>query len=107
MFHVFDEVAIEALLSTIDTVADFTAYLERREHLLRRDIQIVATGEEDLLALYLLADSNDEDKRRDFFVPADVNAIFIDESYWQYWLTSPQRAAWEAANEISYAWDAL
>jgi hypothetical protein len=88
-------------------VADFTAYLEKRENFFRHEIQIVATGEADLLALYLLAGSNDEDRSHDFFVPAEVNAILVDKSHWQHWLTSPQRTAWEAANEISYAWDAL
>lgn len=107
MFHVFDEVAIEALLNTIDTLADFTAYLKKREHFFSRDIQILATGEEDLLAFYLLADLNNDDATCDFLVPTDKNAIVIDESHWQHWLVSPQRAAWEAANEVSYAWDAL
>jgi len=107
MFHIFDEVAIEALLKTIDTVADFTGYLKKRERFFRSDINILAAGEEDLLAFYLLADLDNEDATRDFLVPPGTNAVFLDESHWQYWLISPQRAAWSAANEISYAWDAL
>ena len=55
--HIFDEIALELVFSTLTTVKDFIAYLHERRDLLTNGSVVVADGEEDLLALYFAGDS--------------------------------------------------
>ena len=53
--HVFDEVSIDILLNELDTVSDFLDYLKKRETLLGKpERDVLAWGEEELLAAYML-----------------------------------------------------
>lgn len=106
MYHVFEEVALEAVLNTLDTVADFCEYLVKRERFFRRKMTIVATGEEDLLGFYLLH-GHSEAHGHDFVVPDEATHVSIDESYWQGWVTGRQRRAKVEADASSYNWDRL
>jgi hypothetical protein len=51
--HVLDDFSLDVLLSTLDTVRDFVGYLEKKETVIRSGGLVEASGEEDLLALYL------------------------------------------------------
>lgn len=51
--HVFDEVTIKRLIEHLDTISDFTAYLNERASYLRSEKLLLAHGEEELLAMYL------------------------------------------------------
>ena len=51
--HVFDDENLDILLSELDTVADFVAYLTRKEAFICSGRVVLAPGEEDLLAYYL------------------------------------------------------
>lgn len=104
-FHVFDEVALDAVVRTLDTAADFIGYLKKREAFFTFGPEIVAAGEEELLGLFLM--SFDIERNEIDFPRNDATAIFVDESHWDAWLESPQRAARDSANQISYAWDGL
>ncbi len=106
MFHIFDEVALDAVLRTLDTVDDFVSYLRRRESLFRRVKRIISTGEEDLLAFYLLG-CLDQSGKHQFDVPEDADLILIEESHWNQWIRGPQRPARDEANHVSYFWDYL
>jgi hypothetical protein len=106
MFHVFDENALDAVLTTLDTASDFITYLCRREALLCRPYQVTASSEEDLLGLYMLNFDADRDQV-DFPNAPPGQAMFVDGTYWDAWITGPQRAARDTANAISYAWDEL
>jgi hypothetical protein len=44
--HVLDEVTLDAVLQELDTVTDFTSYLEKKERLIRSDHLIGAAGDE-------------------------------------------------------------
>lgn len=103
--HVFDNNALEAVLVTLDTAADFLGYLRKREAFLRRSIGITAASEEDLLAYYMM--SYDQARNELDFPQTSDTSIFIDSSYWRGWQSSNQRAARDSANEVSYAWDRL
>jgi len=107
--HVLDDDSLHSVMTTRDTIYDFIAYLAAREKLFRGPITIGATGEEQLLAIYL---SNlNEKQQHDFVFPTDgkeqPNAIFLDESHWQGFETAPERIAQLKADEVSYAWDKL
>ena len=51
--HVLDELAFDAVMSELDTITDFVKYLQEKEALQERDLQIIVSGEENLFALYL------------------------------------------------------
>ena len=96
-------------MSFRDTLFDFVKYLEKRESLLRGRIEIFATGEEELLAVYL--QNMNEAEEHDFIFPIKkgerLNRIFLDEGHWEEFKKNPQRLAQLRADKISYAWDAL
>ena len=105
--HVFDDLALNAVFSENDTVADFIAYLSKRELFLsRQKPDIMACGEEELLALYL-TDINEE-YEHDFILPdRKLDAVFIDLGSWEGMIKHKQYIAKKQANEISYLWDRL
>ncbi len=52
--HVFDDTTLDIIMQTLDTISDFTKYLEKKERLLASEgFKIIAGGEEELLAYYL------------------------------------------------------
>jgi hypothetical protein len=104
-FHVFDRNGLDAVLGTLDTAYDFLDYLSKRERLLTRGCDLVASSEEDLLAFFMLS-FDETTKTRDF--PRGLgSAHFVDRSSWTRWQASEQRVARDAANQTSYFWDHL
>ena len=104
--HVFDDFSLEAVLQELDTISDFVAYLEKREKLLTDDRpKIAATGEEQLLAIYLTR--TDSSGRHAFAMPDDADWIAFDEGFWEEMIASPQYLAKKKADQISYSWDKL
>lgn len=103
--HVFDDSTVEIVLRTVDTVSDFVAYLTRKEAFIASGRLGFAAGEDDLLAYYL--SKVDEHGKHDFVVPEDVTDFFLDEGFWQDFVGSEQRARQQAADQVSYFWDAL
>lgn len=106
MIHVFDEVALDEVLSTLDTITDFCRYLQRREEFFRRVSFISAPGEEDLVAFYLrnIVPGSAE---HDFIVEDGLEGVALDASFGEWWANSEERAARVAADRISYCWDRL
>lgn len=106
MVHVFDEVALDQVLVTLDTISDFCAYLTKRERFFRKHHAIVAAGEEDLLAFYL-RNISPGTQEHEFIVEDEVAGVFIDESFGEWWKNSEQRISKVAADRVSYCWDRL
>ena len=102
--HVFDDENLDIMLSELDTVADFVAYLTRKEALLCSGKVVSAPGEEDLLAHYL-THTNADDKH-DFVFPPDVNLIQFGHLY-RGMHDDDQYIAKKSADKISYLIDAL
>ena len=102
--HVFDDGNLDILLSELDTVADFVAYLTRKEAFLCSDKVVSATGEEDLLAYYLTHTSPDGE--HDFAVPPDVDVVRFDHLF-QEMRDDDRYIAKKSADEISYLIDVL
>jgi hypothetical protein len=106
--HVLDDTSLGILLTERDTITDFVDYLRAKEDLLHsfrhRGIRFCHTGEEELLANYLLTLT---DNRHGFKFPDGYNAIFIPEGDWAEFLRCPERAAQVEADYISYSWDDL
>jgi hypothetical protein len=105
--HVLDELTLEIVLSELDTISDFVDYLDKKENLLDKSgREILATGEEQLVAMYLTNINNDG--VHDFIkIPDDRQFPMIMKGYWEDLINHPQYKAKKKADEISYAWDDL
>ncbi|MEP7293872.1 MAG: SEC-C domain-containing protein, partial [Chloroflexota bacterium] len=103
--HVLDDTTVDILLNTLDTIADFVAYLQKKEEFLRGGRNFIAAGEEELLAAYL-SDLN-KTGDHDFVFPKTENIIVLDEGFWDEFVNSPQRRDQIAADKVSYFWDFL
>lgn len=105
--HVFDEIALNFVLRELDTISDFVAYLNAKEKFFY-DCGIIATGEEDLLAHYLL---NMVDGRHSF-LPKNADhathpVIAIGEESYPALVNLPQYVESKRVNRRSYLWDSL
>jgi hypothetical protein len=104
--HIFDDVTLDVVLQTIDTVTDFTNYLNRKEIFLSGKISVFVPGEEELLAFYL--QKLDRNGEHGFILPRDdLNALTLDEGFWEEFINSAARKSQIEADRISYSWDAL
>jgi hypothetical protein len=104
--HVFDDTSLAIVMNTLDTVTDFLVYLTKKEKFIcNSGLDILAAGEEDLLAFYL--GQLNEEGEHDFIIPPNIGWGFVAEGHWEEFLHSPQRQAQLSANQVSYAWDAL
>lgn len=106
--HVLDDVSLDLVLRTLDTISDFSSYLRKKEKLLRSETTIFAAGEEELLAIYLK--KLNEKGEHDFVFPKNTQnatGIGLAEGHWADFQNSPERRAQLVANKISYVWDGL
>ena len=102
--HVFDDENLDILLSELDTVADFVAYLTRKEAFLCSGKVVLAHGEEDLLAYYLT--HTNENGEHDFVVPPQAYVLNFDHLY-RGMRDDDQYIAKKSADEVSYRIDDL
>ena len=103
--HVLDDISLDILLETLDTITDFVAYLRKKEDFIASGRLLHAAGEEELLATYL-ADIN-ADGEHDFIFAGDADGVVLAEGLWENFHNSSQRRAQIREDKISYAWDDL
>ena len=103
--HVFDDTTLNIVMSTLDTITDFTAYLTKKEQFLTGQRLVHAAGEEELLAVYLRG--LNAAGEHDFVVDGNYDALSFGEGLWEKLQRDPQRLAQIEANRISYSWDEL
>lgn len=108
--HVLDKSALDLLLKELDTVSDFTRYLQERENFIRSGDLAFSPGEADLLAQYLHhTDPQGQHKfprARDFGMPDDYQ-IQVSHGEFEALLSSREYKAKKDADQISYIWDRL
>ncbi|MDO3624441.1 hypothetical protein Q3O98_25545 [Ralstonia pseudosolanacearum] len=104
--HVLDEVTVDALLEELDTVPDLVDYLVCKERYFGANgVFMHIAGEEELLAHYMCTMENGRHALPK--VPPGADAVSLLEGDWQFYRSSPQRAAKREADKGSYMWDAL
>ena len=103
--HIFDDVALDIVLKELDTVRDFTDYLEKRQSFIRSGQLAEAHGEENLLAFYAIRINDDGD--HDFVSNDEKFPITIDRQSYQRFIDDPRYIAKKKADRISYIWDTL
>jgi len=107
--HVLDDDSLDLLMTQRDTISDFVGYLLKRQMLLRGTPAIRATGEEQLLAIYL---RNFSEAGEHVFVFPDppqghASQIFVPEGHWEDFQKQPERLEQLRQDRISYSWDKL
>jgi hypothetical protein len=103
--HVIDDVALDIVMSELDTVRDFTDYLEKKEAFIRSGRLSEAHGEENLLAYYAIRINEEGDHD---FVPDDQSGqVKVDRMRYERLIEDPRYIAKKQADKISYLWDAL
>jgi hypothetical protein len=103
--HVFTEYTLNIILQTLDTISDFVSYLERKESLIRSNTAIFISGEEDLLAFYLM--HTNEKGMHDFVIGSEFKGIFLEEGFWKDFCDSAERKEQLKQDKVSYVWDDL
>ena len=108
--HVLDDTTLDIVLQELDTITDFTEYLERKAAFFRAGNLLGAHGEEELLAVYLK--DVGPDGRHGFFKPdkspwTTGDRLMIDGGHYRSMRRNPQYVAKKKADRISYLWDGL
>jgi len=103
--HVFDDTTLNIVMSTLDTITDFTAYINKKEKFLASGKRVWSAGEEDTLAFYL--GNLNRNSEHDFVIKDNVDTVIIPEGLWKRFANSPERRAQVESDRISYAWDEL
>lgn len=109
--HIFDEVSIELVMKELDTAVDFLDYLKARDELLGSSgSQVIAPGEEELLAAYLRT-MDRTGARHVFFDVGPEGGVpdlaMFDGSHYEGLYQDPGYLRKKEADRISYQWDAL
>jgi hypothetical protein len=107
--HVLDDVSLDIVMNTLDTVSDFVAYLTKKEELLRSGCNVSAASELELLAHYHNFISDDGE--REFVIPSNLNGqraeLILEEGCWEKFQHSPGHTVKLEEDMISYSWDRL
>jgi len=89
--HVFDDTSLDIVMTTLDTISDFTAYLAKKEKFLTGERKVLAAGEEELLAVYLA--KLNKSKEHDFVIKESYDGVVFTEGHWKSFVSSPERQA--------------
>ncbi len=108
--HILDEFALEVILREFDTASDFLNYLTARQRFLGgTDRLIIAPGEEQLVAAYLLNMRGDDH----WFIPPsrtgekEPDIVSFDESLFASLQSRSEYSAKKEADGPSYVWDEI
>lgn len=104
--HVLDDHTLPLLLGQLDTVADLTDYLAKKEQLLRTPgCDFLVPGEEELLTMYL--STVHEGRTHHFPAFEEGSLVLLREGTWKEFQGSRAYTARSNANAPSYLWDNL
>ena len=104
--HILDSENLEIALSELDTIFDFTAYLDAKIEAIQRHRCLTYCGEEDVIAHYFL--NFDDAKNRHMIGALDAfDIVHIGEGEWADFEQSEPYARRKEANKSSYFWDRL
>ena len=105
--HVFDSHNLPIIFNELDTVFDFSMYLDSKLQAIATFDSLIYCGEEDLLAHYYA--NFDENAKCHFIGPKDIgiNTVMIGEGEWKDFIELDLYKETKQANKISYMWDDL
>lgn len=106
--HILDSHNMPIVLSELDTVSDFAAYLDEKVRAASTFDYLSYCGEEDLLGHYLL--NYDTTKKRHVIGPKEeeqINGVMIGEGGWHNFVQTDLYKNTKNEDRISYFWDKL
>jgi len=105
--HILDAHNFSIVLYELDTVTDFSQYLDEKLRAIAKYDVFVYCGEEDLLAHYLV--NYDEDAKQHVIGTddEDVNYVMIEEGEWHGFVETDLYKNTKRADKVSYFWDEL
>ena len=102
--HVLDDRSFEIVLRELDTIYDFTSFIDEKEAAIKTCGSLLYFGEHDLLGQYFL--NYDEEQNRYRLNPEKPGSPIITmDGFWEYFSTTEEFERRKKANEISYLWD--
>lgn len=105
--HVFDSHNFSIVLSELDTVSDFSNYLNEKQRAIAKFDSLVYCGEEDLLGHYLLNYDNEKKQHVIGTKRDDINNVMIGEGEWHDFIKTDLYKNTKIEDRISYFWDEL
>ena len=105
--HIFDSHNLPIILNELDTVFDFSRYLEAKIEVIKHLDCLSYCGEEDLLAHYFF--NYDAEEKRYFIGTKDksFNSVHIGEGEWKDFVELDLYKNKKTADKVSYFWDEL
>jgi hypothetical protein len=103
--HLFDSHNLPIILGELDTIHEFSSYLEAKHAALEEYSHLSYCGEEDLLAHYLY---NIDEATKGHFIgvkQGDYDSIMIGEGEWKDFIQLPQYKNKKKADKVSELWD--
>lgn len=109
--HILNDFSLDLLMKELDTASDFINYLNMKEELFQNK-NIIAYGEEDILARYLFLIDKEYKKyklflKEDFKYIKEENKIILKKNIWKKMKESKQYLKKKSLNQKSYVWDFL
>ena len=107
--HAFDDVSIRMLLTHLNTISDFTQYLNKRAEYLRSGQLFMAHGEEELLGRYLTISMQTGEPAFETKRPKKYKGFVTTtiQGEWASYLFSPGYLEKTLADDASLFWDRL
>jgi SEC-C motif len=104
--HLLDSANLDIIFKELDTIYDFTAYIDAKELAIKKLDLLSYCGEEDLLAHFYI--NFDRRKQNHFIVRGErPNALMLAEGHWDRFSKSDACARRREADRESYLWDRL
>jgi len=105
--HVLDSNTLPIVFDELDTVWDFSSYLDAKTEAIRALDVMVYAAEEDLLAHYYW--NYDVIANRHAVLPKDrtINGLLVPEGGWNALIQRPEYQRKKQADKVSYGWDEL
>lgn len=105
--HILDSLNMPIVLQELDTVSDFSAYLDEKDRAIAALDCLTYCGEEDLLGHYLLNYDKKEKRHIIGYKNAEANGVMIGEGEWHSFIQTDLYKNTKNENRISYFWDDL
>ena len=105
--HIFDSHNFSIILGELDTISDFSNYLDEKMRAIAKFDSLLYCGEEDLLGHYLLNYDKETQKHLIGTKQDDVNSVMIGEGEWCDFIKTDIYKNTKKKNQISYFWDEL
>ena len=104
--HILDTENLEIALKELDTIFDFTAYLDAKIEAIQRHQHLSYCGEEDVIAHYFL-NFDDKKKRHMIGTLNQLDGVHIGEGEWADFTKCNPYLRRKEADKTSYFWDRL